>query len=104
MSVLTKSKCNDCGQAVSFEDGQRTEFCRCDPRCQRCSKQFMGKKEDVLCPECLDEVRHGEFQAQFPQLHDQIFARRQAYEDPEKIEKDLLEALDNDLQKQWRLR
>ena len=99
--TITATKCQTCGQSVSIEDGQRTSLCDCDPFCACCRKQFIGQKP--LCPDCLEGEQHGDFQAQFPHLHDQVFARRQAYELPEKIEKDLLDALNEDLREQWRL-
>ncbi len=98
--ITTDARCSVCGSRVTIEDAQRTTFCDCDPNCRCCRAKFKGKKSDPLCPECMEGEREG-FVAQYPQLGAQVTARRNAAENPQNIERALMEALDADIRRQW---
>ncbi len=66
--VHSGGTCSICGERVAFEDGMRQTICECDPWCESCGRQYIGRallEEASLCPECAEEEMNGWFSRAF---------------------------------------
>ncbi len=63
--VFSSGRCAKCGCSVGFEDGRRQDFCRCDPACESCGRQFFPGVSDLLCDGCVEEEIEKEFSKEF---------------------------------------
>ncbi|NQT83847.1 hypothetical protein HQ563_12530 [bacterium] len=66
--VFSTGRCDKCGGRVGFEDGIRQDLCPCDPRCDRCGRQFIPSPRTCggrICDECIEKEIFETFSEEF---------------------------------------